>query len=125
MIAIPERAGLLETSESIQAAVEAQSLEATAAAHAEAQAHNMAHAQNLAAKAHAHAQQAHTAQAQAQVKAVHAHSLQARPHKIPQPLMFLWEFLSMCACDTQCCTSSLSVHREYQHISSVLCCEAY
>ena len=58
--------------------MEAQSLEATAMAHAEAQAHNMAHAQNLAAKAHSHAQQAHSAQAQAQVKAVHAHSLQVQ-----------------------------------------------
>ena len=75
------RTGLAETNESIQAAVEVQSFEATAAAHAEAQMHNMAHAQNLAAKAHAHAQQAHTAQAQAQVKAVHAHSLQARRHR--------------------------------------------
>lgn len=78
--------GHMEAEHAQSAAVQAHSLEAQAYAHAEAQAHTIAHVHSLEAQAQSHAQQAHQAQVQAHSLSVQAQSLQVRLH-LPRVLL--------------------------------------
>lgn len=75
-----------EVEQAQSAAVQAHTLEAQAYAHAEAQAHTIAHMHSLEAQAQAHAQQAHQAQVQAHSLSVQAQSLQVTSHSAPSLL---------------------------------------